>query len=226
MLKYLIKIPCELLGHNMLGFLEFIDIVQFENAAASQKSQQLLNTILPYCPPITLSDSFYRVKLKWKAFDWFKERFCRFQFVKIDLESLSEFNLEYSMMNNNIELCLKKYATLKLIETLQNSHINEKVFRLEIHLDQDPAVMKVLFSLLSSVRCLDIKTSSLSPWIEHIKKIGHCLREIALTCLGIEPSTILTVTEYCPYLEKLLVGFVSFISDSSIVLHLMRPLMQ
>ena len=124
MLKYLIKITCEVLGHNMLNFLELTDIIQFENAAASLKSQQLLTAILPYCPPIAISDSLNKVKFKLEAFDWFKKRLCRFQFVKIDLESLSEFNFKYSMMNNNVELCLKKYSTLKLIETLQNSHIN------------------------------------------------------------------------------------------------------
>ena len=77
--------------------------------------------------------------------------------------------------------------------------------------------MELLFSLLSSVRCLDIKSSNLSPWIEHIKKIGHCLREIALHDLGIESSTILTITKYCPYLEKLCVITMLERADSNIL---------
>ena len=52
MLEYLIHLPYDLLGHNILRFLEFIDIIQYEKAAASHESQQLLRKILPYYPPI------------------------------------------------------------------------------------------------------------------------------------------------------------------------------
>ena len=45
MLEYLIQLPSETLGHNVLGFLEVIDLIQLENAAASSKSQQLLKTL-------------------------------------------------------------------------------------------------------------------------------------------------------------------------------------
>ena len=57
MLEYLIQLPYEVVGHNMLGFLELIDIIQFEKAAASNKSQQLFRAVLPYCPPIRVSSS-------------------------------------------------------------------------------------------------------------------------------------------------------------------------
>ena len=62
MLEYLTQLPCETLGYNILRFLELIDIIQFENAAASRKSQQFLRAIFPYCPPIVVSDSWNRVK--------------------------------------------------------------------------------------------------------------------------------------------------------------------
>ena len=51
MLEYLVLLPCDVLGHSVFGFLELIDIIQWENAGASHKSQQLLRAILPYCPP-------------------------------------------------------------------------------------------------------------------------------------------------------------------------------
>ena len=37
MLEYLIHLPYNLLGHSILGFLELIDLIQYENAAASHK---------------------------------------------------------------------------------------------------------------------------------------------------------------------------------------------
>ena len=60
MLEYLIQLPYDFLGQSMLGFLDLIDIIQFENASTSHESQQLLKAILPYC---LLSDYFNQVIL-------------------------------------------------------------------------------------------------------------------------------------------------------------------
>ena len=67
---------------------------------------------------------------------------------------------------------------------------------MEIDGYQDPAVMEVLFSLLSnsSVRSLDIESSNLSQWITHIKKIGPCLREISISDVNPQLTMIKTIT--------------------------------
>ena len=199
MLEYLIHLPIDLLGQNILGCLDLFDIIKFEIAAANHNSQQLLRYILPYCPPIMFSD---QVKLKHDAFNWFTIRHCRIQFVRIDLESLCEVNFEHSIVDN-FKLILNKYASLTQIRSLQNSCINKKVCQLEIKGNQDAAVMEVLFSLLSSVRSLDIRESYLSPWIKHIKKIGPYLRDLSIVDVNVQLTTIKTITECCPYLEKL-----------------------
>ena len=77
MLEYLIQLPWDFLGQYMLGFLEMIDIIQLENAAASHGSQKLLRAILPYCPCIIHSESFNDVQLKNDAFRWLMKRHCR-----------------------------------------------------------------------------------------------------------------------------------------------------
>ena len=201
MLEYLIQLPCDYLGQNVLEFLGLIDIIQLENAVTSHKSQKLLISILPYCPPIMLSDSFNQLKLKDDALNWFIKRLCRIQFVKIDLAILCKVNFEHSIMNN-IELFLNQYASLNHVLSLQNQKIHEKVFHVKIKSDQDPAVMEVLFSLFSSVRSLDIDTVNIFQWMEHIRKIGPCLRDLILR--GVAPQlTLKTITEYCPYLDKL-----------------------
>ena len=179
MLEYLIQLPCDYLGQNVLGFLDLIDIIQLENGATSHKSQKLLKAIFPYCPPIRLSDSFNQVCLKTDALNWFHSRLCRIKFVRIDFDSLCEVNFEHFIMEN-IELCLKKYATLRNIESLPNQYIDENVSHVMIRNDQDPAVMEVLFSLLSSVRSLHIQSSNLTEWMEQIKQIGPCLRELTI----------------------------------------------
>ena len=216
MLEYLVHLPNDLLGQNILGFIELIDIIKFENAATSHKSQLLLREIIPYCPPIMFSDSLNQVILKHDAFDWFIKRICRIQFVGIDLELLCEMNFEHSI-SDNIKLCLKNHASLTKMKSLQNSCIKENVCHMEINGNQDLAVMEVLFSLLSSVRSLDIKESNLSEWMEHIKKIGPYLREISISDANPQLTMIKIIAEYCPYLEKLSLGYVIDVSDSNIL---------
>ena len=219
MLEYLIQLPYEALGQKMLGFLEVIDIIQLENAAASQESQQLLRAILPYCSPIVVSDSWNSVKFNHIVCNWFCNRRCRVQFMRIPIESLCEVNFEHSILHD-ITLCLNVKASLQDMAILNDPNIRDKITKLDIKSDQDPAVMEVLFSLLtnSSIRSLDIQYSNLSQWMEHIKKIGPHLRVIAIHDWVIVSLTIKTITEYCPYLEKLSLKLITGVSDSSNIL--------
>ena len=221
MLEYLTQLPCETLGPNIFCFLELIDIMQWEKAAASQKSQ-LLRSILPYCPPIVVSDSWNSVKFNHTVCNWFSNRRCRVQFMRIPIESLCEVNFEHAVLYD-ITLCLNVKASLKDIAALNDPNISDKITKLEIERDQNPAVMEVLFSLLnnSCVRSLDIEYSNLSQWMEHIKQIGPCLQELVIGGSLKHYCLIKTITEYCPYLEKLSLRYVSHVtvvSDNSIIL--------
>ena len=192
--------------------------MQFENAATSQKSQQLLRAILPYYPPIVVSDSWNRVNFNHIVCNWFSNRRCRVQFMRIPIESLCEVNFEHSVLHD-ITLCLKEKAYLEDIVSLNDSNFSNKITKLQFRGDQDPAVIEVLFSLLSnsSVRSLDIQESNPLRWMEHIKKIGPCLCELI-----IDDSESLkvfkAVVECCPYLEKLILNFQFGVSDSSDIL--------
>ena len=163
----------------MLGYLELIDIIQWENAAASHKSQQLLKEILAYCPPIYCNPLF---KLKESSICyWFSKRRCRAQTMNFDLGTLIKIPVDIEhFFVDSIELYLYSNTSLHFVEPLRNPLINQRVNYLQIKGNQDPAVMEVLFSLLSSVRSLDIESSNPSQWMEHIKKIGTCLYELTI----------------------------------------------
>ena len=218
MLKYLVQLPCEVFGHNMLGFLELADIIRLENAATSHKSQQLLISILPYCPPVAISDCFNHYFV-WnrEVINWFKKRHCSIQLIKIPIESLSKVDFEYSTLEN-IELYLKRNISLNDTKLLENSCFKPKICRVKMNGYQDPAVMEVLFSLLSnssSVRSVDIESSNLFEWMENIKKIGPYLQDLALCSSSTQLSIITTITGYCPYLEKLSLKFQSSVIDNN-----------
>ena len=204
MLEYILQLPFEALGLSMLGFLELIDIIQFENAAASHESQHLLRGILPYRPAIVVK-SDDRFELHKKSFEWFNKRRCHAKLMRINIELLCDIDItDYTL--DNIELYVRSDISLQPLTSLKNHYINERVTSLNIEDDQDPTVMEVLFSILSSVRSLNIEFSNLSEWMDHIKKIGPCLREL-LICDNC--AQIKTITEYCPYLEKLSLSFQS-----------------
>ena len=219
MLEYLIQLPCEYLGQNMLVFLELIDIIQFEHAATSCKSHHLLKSILPYSPPIfskpllKLTDLF--------IYNWFSKRHCQVQVMKFDVETLCELDIKDCFVVN-IELVINSKISSEKLQPLKNSVISQRVTSMEIQDDQDPAVMGDLFSLLcsSSVRSLKIRSSNLSKWMEHISQIGSGLRELSIL-QWIQLKMLNTITSYCPYLEKLSLFSSAGVSDDrdGITLH-------
>lgn len=93
MLEYLIQLPYEVLGQNMLVYLELIDIIQFESAAASHESQQLLKSILLYCPPIVVTplDTFH---FNSECSKWFHKRRCHVKLAQISVNSLCQVDFE------------------------------------------------------------------------------------------------------------------------------------
>ena len=192
MFEYLTQIPCEVLGEKMFGFLELIDIIQLENAAASQKSQQLLRAILPYCPPIITSKQF---EFKRESIKWLIMRRTRVEHVKIAVKALSEIDFEHSALDN-IEVCLNKYTTLKDLEPLESVSLRQRASFVNIEDDQDPAVMEVLFSLLTNSSVREFVISSRTPGFPLVN----------------------TITEYCPYLEKLSLNLMSDLSEHTNIL--------
>ena len=82
--------------------------------------------------------------------------------------------------------------------------------------------MEVLFSLFnntnSSVCSLSIVASNLSEWIEHIRMIGPCLREMFIDDFSTNFPIIRTLSLYCPYLEKLILNYGRKDSERNILL--------
>ena len=192
------------------------DIIQFENAATSCKSQQLLREILPYRSPIHIlgSNSSKPINFQRPTCNWFYKRRCRAELVNISLNVLHQTGNHFSVMDN-IELSLNKIMSLEQVEYLKNPLVNQRVTCLEVQNNQDPAMMEVLFSLLSSIRSLDIKASNVSQWMENIKIIGPCLRELTSKYFSVLSKTFITLTKYCPYLEKLCLSSVEGATENN-----------
>ena len=161
MLEYLTKSPSQILGHNVLGYLELIDIIQWENAGASHESQQLLREILRYCPPIVLFNASQKYYCNKNYILWFFKRRCHIELVEVDVESIQEAFVPLSIVDN-IKLNLSNDTCLWHVMPLQEPSTNRIVTHLNINRNQNPTVMQELFSQLShsnSVRSLVIYLS-------------------------------------------------------------------
>ena len=225
MLQYLVHLPYEAFGEFMLGFLDLIDIVQLEKAAANHEAQKLLKGILPYCPDVVIPDrSFNQLQLKPGFINWFHKRRCCVQFVKIAIEVLLEVDFENSMLNN-IELCFDEKIVPKIIKPLQNPCINQRIRCVEIKGDQYFEVMEVLFLLLScggSVRCLTIQESNLSQWIEYLQNIAHDLKELVIEDKSADIRMYLTILQNCSDLEILSLSYMPQMKASNILVSIAR----
>ena len=218
MLEYLIQLPCEALGQNVLGFLEFIDIIQFERAATSYKSQQLLKSILLFCPTIKIPSTSVLSYFNKDICNWVITRRCRVKELNIDIKTLCEVEIHHSVITE-IGLCCMQNISLSDVNAMDAISSKQLLSRLKIRGKQDPVVMEVLFTLLSnssSVRSLDIQESNLYQWINHINKIGPCLKELSLRGVA-SHLTLSMINEHCPYLEKLKL-FTDISQSSSCVL--------
>ena len=115
MLEYLIQLPYETMGQNMLGYLELVDIIQLEKALASHKWRHLLQSIIPYCPPIIM----HRYQINCEAIKWFNKRRCRIQHATIAVESLCGVHFQHYIFDK-IDLCLNFAISLQHLEPLRN----------------------------------------------------------------------------------------------------------
>ena len=218
MLEFLVCLPPEALGQRMLDFLELRDIIQLENAATNHKSQQLLKAILPYCPPIVVSDSWDRINFNYIVCNWFNKRRCHIQLAKIVVESLFEVDFE-NFVVDNITLCIDQNTSLNDIVPLDDLNISQRMTQLVIKGKQDIAVMEVLFSQLHNVQSLSlpvIKGIYQTQWLEQIKKIGQNLHELSIQDSPINFTMFKSIIEYCPCMEKLSLNFVSDFEDSNL----------
>ena len=156
MLDYLLQLSFEVLGQNVLAFLELVDIVRFENAAASHKSQQLLRAILPYCSYIAVTPNI-KFEFNCKSMIWFNTRRCRVKHAIVPVKVMYKVHVQHHIIDN-IELRFSNNTSLRYIESLNNPYIHERVTSVTIKGNQDPAVIEVLFSLPVSYTHLTLPT--------------------------------------------------------------------
>ena len=217
MLEYLICLPSEVLGHSMLGFLDLIDIIQLENAAASRKSQQFIKSIFPYCPPenVMCNNLMETSIFNRETINWYNKKRFRVELVQMDVEMLSKIDFEYCVLDN-IMLNIKANISLEVLAPLWNPINSKRITQLEINQEKDPALMEVVFGQLHNVQKLKI-IDDLSQWINPIRLIGHGLKEITIKSCYYHQSILISILGYCPFIEKLCLSYESFGPENSIL---------
>ena len=247
MLSFLVQLPSQLLGQSMLRFLELIDLIQFENAAASHESQDLLYSILPYSQPVVLNSEFIFNVQSW---NWFNKRKCCVKIIPLPLEIFGDINFELSVLDN-ISVVIERNTSFELIQHFMNPYIGKKIKYIRIEGSQNPLSMEILFSHLTTVHSLtlsELTTSNQSHWIKYLKNIGSSLKVLELhvgvhimeifgiiisLCQNIEvltmkslsnslpPNILKIITQSCPRLKSLDIRRITYPSHTQCNLDIM-----
>lgn len=82
MLNLIENLPVELVGTNILGYLDIRDIVMLERACSCKESHQLFRFWIQSCPSVVIPSSKYK---NIKTLIWFAKREGRIEFLTIEL---------------------------------------------------------------------------------------------------------------------------------------------
>ena len=72
MLVWIEKIPIDLMGHHVLGYLDIRDIVMLERASSSQQSRNVFMNLVSRCPPVDIYS--FKLPTTDHILRWFSEK--------------------------------------------------------------------------------------------------------------------------------------------------------
>ena len=222
MLYLLEKLPVELVGYNVLGYLFLKDIVLLERACGSKKSQNLFLCVMPYCPPAKLPSSKYTIALAW-----FGKKQCKISSLTVVLPWIHPgLHLE-DLRVDSIHLDIDSGATVECFRYWVNCNVGSKVRSVWCfgHLNKDvmeqhSACTENVKQLILADNCMDwITADILSRWkLKEIELHGHnltthfvllimqtCteLTSITLDSSTVDDAVVMAVSQHCPKLETL-----------------------
>ena len=118
MLNWIEKLPVELVGTHILGYLSIKNIVRLERACGSKKSHQIFLDVISHRPPVALPVCKYASTL---ALKWLGKRSCKINTLYIDFNRTIEYL--QPLLDHNIGCSVK---SIYIIGN-QNREVMEKL---------------------------------------------------------------------------------------------------
>ena len=180
MLSYIFILPSEVVGQNVIDFLNLKDLVQLDTAIMEHKYRTEFLELLTNCSPVAIPQNINASK---EELLWFKQRKCSIKEMKISLSQSDYFDVDTSMADRVILELDRKVVPVDM-ENLIQSHIVSTITIITILGEQDNELIHLLFSLMPKLKQLTvnhyaqqktyIKLWKPSPSINPMLHTFHC----------------------------------------------------
>ena len=224
---FLVNLPVEVLGVNVLGYLSLRDIVMLERASGSKKSYQQFLRVIPFCLPVVFSSSKHTILSSLK---WFTKTQCKIYLLDacflVDNPGDYVNNLQVEYFDLHIDL---DHGTR--IETIKRilESIGHRIRNVYIENKPDVEVIEQLSVYTRNVKQLNIRNSNncmdwlsinvLKRWnlteinferspiilyfVSLIVQTCSELTSIKLSSNNIDDVIVNAIVQHCPKLETL-----------------------
>ena len=214
-LHLLEKLPVELVGFNVLGYLSVKDIVMLERACGSKKSQKLFLSLIPYCPPLVLPSC-----KQTTALAWFAQRLCKIAALTIFIPAGNHTCLRVkNLLVNYFDLEINYGFRMEYFAPWLNSSVGSKVRNIYItqfH-HQNREAMEQLSACTGNVKQLTISYSDyITEWLTTDVLTKWKLREVEIFGSDITSSLVATIAQTCTELTSIKLKSVS-INDAAVI---------
>ena len=224
MCNILEKLPLELVGVNVLGYLKLSDLVLLERASASRELRKLFLNLILYAPPLDLS---YNQHQNTSVLSWIVKRRRRLQFITINLPGNNPVLSMDEILVENVEFELYRGVTQEDFIPLQETSLCSKINDIYIWGDLNKEVITHICSCIDHVNKLHIRNCSntddwltsniLEKWNLQEVDVSNCsiisidplissfseVTNLSLEGITINDTTVVAIAQHCLKLKKL-----------------------
>ena len=207
------KLPVELVGTNVLGYLSLKDIVMLERSSGSKISHQLFLNLIPYCPPVVLPSCKHTNE---SVLHWFVNMKCKIESLTIKVPGGNPGLNMSNLLVLSFDLQINYLSPIESYKLLLNNKVGDKVQSVSIEGDQYKEVMEQLSVCTGNVNKLVIRHSeNYMDWITADVLSRWKLKIISLSCFEVTTSLILLIVQTCSELTSIKVEF-SAVDDAAV----------
>ena len=229
MLSLIENLPVDLVGANVLVYLDIRDIVMLERGCGSKKSHQQFLSWAPYSPAVVLPSSSYK---SITTLNWFAKRQCRIESAIIRLPGDNPGLQVENLQVDNFDLQIYSNTGIEeFIKPLTDRNLGYKVKTIYVDGNQNREVMEKLSVCTGKVTLLHISQSSncmewltadiLSKWkLTDINMEGETVTALLVSLIvqtcseltsiklysdNIDDSAVIAIAQHCSKLEALII---------------------
>ena len=216
MLEYLIQLPYETMGQNMLGYLELIDIIQFEKAASlialSERGLPLEELDIPWIPILSAVIAAQCAHALSQLF-----RLSTVYYLDNEIMVDYSFAIQYMTGLREMELC-DSWDHLLLPHLLLQGQCCAGLERLTIYSDSSitPQHICELVARCCNLKILSISKSTCISDAELVELARSCphLQEITLNSSELTEEGVLALAAHCRQLREIHVSYTALTEET------------